>query len=105
MRKRAPVVWTRPALDSLLDIVRQIQVDEPVAAHRFASTLKASVARLKHFPESGRIVPEFQDSGVREIVVGEYRVVYRVSKAPVSVQILTIRHGVRLMESSPESGS
>jgi len=103
MARRAGVVWARPALDSLLDIVRHIQADNPSAARRFAAAIKTKTARLQKFPESGRTVPEFPASGLRELIVGDYRVIYRVLKAPASVQILSVRHGARLLEFSPES--
>lgn len=103
MAKRASVVWTRPALDSLLDIVRHIQTDNPAAARQFGATIKTKVARLEKFPESGRTVPEFPASGLRELIVGDYRVIYRTLKAPASVQILAVRHGARLLESPPAS--
>lgn len=103
MARRVSVVWTRPALDHLLDIVRHIQADKPAAAQSFALSLKSKVARLENFPESGRLVPEFPSSGLRELVIGDYRVIYRLLAAPFTVQILTIRHGARLLESPPES--
>lgn len=97
MPKRASVVWTRPALDSLLDIARHIRMDKPSAARRFAETVKAKVTRLQDFPDSGRLVPEFPNSGLRELIVGDYRVIYRVLTAPARVQILTVRHGSWLL--------
>jgi len=103
MPKRTPVVWTRPALDSLLDITRHIQADKPSAARTFASSIKTKVARLEEFPESGRLVPEFPSSGLRELLVGDYRIIYRTLKAPPSLQILAVRHGARLLETQPGS--
>jgi plasmid stabilization system protein ParE len=102
MPRRAPVAWTRPALDSLLDIVRHIQTDNLPAARRFASQIKAKVARLEQFPESGRPVPEFPSSGLRELIIGDYRVIYRAVKGPASVQVLAVRHGARLLGAPPE---
>ena len=99
MRKRAPLVWTRPALDSLLDIVRHIQRDNALAAQRFAATIKAKVTRLERFPESGRVVPEFPSRGLREVLVDDYRIIYRVVTPRTRVEILAVRHGARLLES------
>ena len=98
MPKRASVVWTRPALDSLLDIVRRIQLDKPSAARRFATTVKDKVSSLQRVPGAGRLVPEFPGSGLRELLIGNYRVIYRVLTAPAKVQILTVRHGARLLD-------
>lgn len=97
MPKRASVVWTRPALDSLLDIVRHIRIDKPSAARRFAARVKAKVTSLQDFPGTGRVVPEFPGSGLRELIIGDYRVIYRILTAPARIQILTVRHGSRLL--------
>jgi plasmid stabilization system protein ParE len=76
MGKPISVLWTRPALDSLLDIVRYIQFDNPPAAQRLAAQIKTKVSLLEHFPSFGRVVPEFPRSGLREILVGNYRIMY-----------------------------
>ena len=102
MPKRASIVWTRPALDSLFSITRYIQSDKPAAARHFADAIKAKVARLEKFPESGRTVPEFPASGLREVLVGDYRVIYRVLATSPSVQIVAVRHGAQLLETSPD---
>jgi addiction module RelE/StbE family toxin len=99
--KRVPIAWTRPALDSLLEIVRHIQSDNPSAARRFASSVNSKVARLQRFPESGRMVPEFPSSGLRELIIGDYRIIYRVVTSPTAVQVLAVRHGARLLETPP----
>ncbi len=98
MASRVAIVWTRPALASLLEITRYIQIDNPPAARRFASAIKSKVGRLEKFPESGRTVPEFPTSGLREIIVSDYRVIYRYLKATSRVQILAVSHGARTLE-------
>ena len=102
MPKRASLVWTRPALDSLLDVVRYIKRDNPPAAQRFAATIKTKVTRLELFPESGRVVPELPSGGLREVLVDDYRVIYRVVKPRIRVEILAVRHGARRLESLPQ---
>ena len=37
------------------------------------------------FPHSGRVVPERNESAIREIVVGRFRVIYRVREATIEV--------------------
>jgi len=98
---RASLVWTRPALDSLLDITRFIQADKPSAARRFAASIKGKVGRLQAFPQSGRVVPEFPSGGLREVIVADYRVIYRFMKSRNTVQILAVRHGARLLDVIP----
>jgi plasmid stabilization system protein ParE len=55
-----------------------------------------AVERLKTFPESGRVVPELSDPLYRELIMGSYRIVYRLRPGE-SVEILTVFHGARLL--------
>lgn len=102
MAKPATVLWTLPALNSLLDIVRYIQVDSPSAAQRLAEEIRTKISRLERFPASGRVVPEFPSSGLREILVRDYGIIYRIVKNRSRVEILTVRHAARLLEGIPE---
>ena len=55
--------------------------------------------RLTDFPRSGRVVPEFERSDIRELIVQSYRIVYRVRGE--DVEILTVHHGARLLRERP----
>jgi len=101
MARPFTVVWTRPALDSLLEIVQHRQADNPAAARRFAEQIKKKVARLERFPASARSLPEFPTSGLREVIAGDYRVIYRIVAPRRTVEVLTVRHGARLLEREP----
>jgi toxin ParE1/3/4 len=102
--RRASLVWTRPALDGLLEITHYIMADNPSAARAFADKIKAKVGRLRTFPESGRVVPEFPASDLREVLIGDYRVIYRFLKTKQTVQVLAVYHGARLLdETAPEN--
>ena len=52
--------------------------------------------RLALHPESGRVVPEFRMRSLREILLGNYRIINRFIDD--QVQVLTVYHGARLME-------
>ncbi len=79
--------WSSPALQQLLEIVRCINLDSPVAARRVRNEIKAKVSRLEDFPLSGLVVPELPESGYREITVGKYRVIYRVKPNVAEIEI------------------
>lgn len=91
------LTWTGPALADLLEVTQRIQVDNPEAARRFGKQVKEKVSRLAPFPYSARMVPEFPTSGLREVLVGDSRVIYRVVPAKRKVEILTVCHGARLL--------
>jgi plasmid stabilization system protein ParE len=62
----------------------------PAAARRWVDDLFAAIATLASLPERGRRVPEFPRPDVRELLLGSYRVVYRIEARRVAV--LTVRH-------------
>jgi len=45
----------------------------------------SAVERLIQFPQSGRVVPEREEPQIREIIVGRFRVVYRLRDALLEV--------------------
>jgi addiction module RelE/StbE family toxin len=88
------VLWTEQAESDLAAIHAFISQDSTHYASVTVRQLIAAVDRLAAFPESGRVVPEFNDPQVREIVRRAYRIVYRVV-ADDLVHVLTIHHGSR----------
>ncbi len=89
----AAVKWTPQALDDLEAICLFIARDAPPIASVFAERAFDAVDRLADFPESGRIVPEVSDPSFREIILGNYRIIYRLQ--PGEAQILTVHHAAR----------
>ena len=55
-----------------------------------------AVERLKLFSESGRIVPELNRKEIREVILGNYRIIYRIKEE--IAEILTVYHSARLLE-------
>jgi len=92
----AEIRWTLQAADDLEAIAEFISVDSPQYAQLFAIDVLTAIERLALFPRSGRIVPELGNAAIREIVLGNYRIVYRLRKD--AVEILTIYHGARLLD-------
>ncbi len=94
----ARINWSDQALDDLDAICDFIARDAPRYAQVFANRVFESVERLELFPKSGRIVPELQLETIREIIFGNYRIVYRLKQK--EVEILTVFHAVRLFDFS-----
>jgi len=90
--------WTPQAADDLEAITNFIAADSPHYASLFAIDILASVERLQVFPRSGRIVPKLHAPNIREIILGNYRIVYRIRGD--TVEILTVWHGARLLDPS-----
>lgn len=69
--------------------------DNPVAARDFALSILSAVEQLCIFPNSGRMVPEFKDPGIREIIRKPCRIVYRVHESRASIEIVHVWYAAR----------
>jgi toxin ParE1/3/4 len=89
------VVLSPSARADLRDIVRYISFDAPDRALQFGLFLISRTRLLAQSPELGRVVPEFQDAFIREIVVRLYRVVYRLDDSRHLVEVIRFWHAAR----------
>ena len=85
------VFWTEQARADLAAINAFIRQDSPHYASVVVIRVIAATERLTQFPKSGRAVPEFEDSFIREVVHRPYRIVYRLVGAD-DVHVLTVHH-------------
>jgi plasmid stabilization system protein ParE len=94
----AQVRWTPQAADDLEAICLFIARDSPEMAATFADRVLRATDRLASFPRLGRAVPESGIENIREVIVGSYRVIYRIRQD--EVHLLTVHHGARLLNAS-----
>ena len=87
--------WTRQAREDLRAIRAHIARDAPATATAYVRKLRASVERLRQFPFSGEVVPEMGREDLREVLQGNYRLIYRVSE--MRLDILAVYHGSRIL--------
>jgi plasmid stabilization system protein ParE len=89
------VVLSKSAQNDLRDIVRYISLDNPDAALRFGRFLISRARLLIRSPELGRMIPEFEDPLIREIIVRSYRIVYRLNHSERIVEVIRFWHSAR----------
>jgi len=75
----ASIIWAPSALDDLDDLLRYIAADAPVTARPFAQKVVARVEQLVDHPDSGGWLPEDEARTYRELLQGNYRIIYRVA--------------------------
>lgn len=85
--------WSQEALDDLAAIHAYISSDSQVYANRMLERLLAVGERVAEHPDSGRSVPEFNLPWLRELIVGNYRLIYKVGSD--QVYIAAVIHGRR----------
>jgi toxin ParE1/3/4 len=91
------LVWSRRATCDLEQIGIFISLDAPERARVFIQSLIERGKQAAQFPNAGRVVPEFQDENVRELIEGNYRIVYEIFSNK-TVVILTVFEGHRLIK-------
>lgn len=88
--------WTRQAREDLRAVRTHIARDAPATAAAYVRRLRVAVGRLREYPYSGQVVAEIGREDVREIVQGNYRLIYRVGEDKVDV--LAVFHGARILD-------
>ena len=89
------LTWSPLAIERVSEIAEYIAQDKPTAAEKWVDKIFNLVERLSEFPESGRVVPEMNNKMFREIISGNYHVIYKHEKA--EILILTVRHGKQIL--------
>jgi addiction module RelE/StbE family toxin len=87
------VLWTAPAVSDLDSIREYIARDSEVYADSVLSEIFDAVDQLTAYAESGRVVPELNEKQTRELIVGNYRVMYDIRVD--TIRILTVLHGAQ----------
>jgi toxin ParE1/3/4 len=88
------ILFTPTGRRQFLEAIAYLHRDNPSAAANFRRKAEEKLSRLKQFPDSGRILPEFLDLPFREVIVKPYRFFYRVKDK--TVWIVAVWHGAQL---------
>lgn len=94
----AKIVWTELSVFDLKEIFDYISKDSKRYAENQIKRIKAKTDILKSRPEAGRIVPELEIIEIRELIEGNYRIIFRILSADL-IEILTIHHSARDFDS------
>lgn len=95
--ERCRIEFAHSARDDLRDITAWYTTQQaPEVGTRLVAEIIARVAQLTIFPDSGRIVPEFETPWLREVQRPPFRIVYRRDEALVTV--VRVWRSERLMD-------
>ena len=90
------IVWTELSLLNLKVIFDYIAAN----SHRYATIttnkIYQKVQVIADNPFTGKVVDEFNEKSIRELIEGKYRIIYRI-KTNSQVDILRIYHSARLL--------
>ncbi len=93
--------WSDRARNDLREIARYISRSNPENARAFVLRLQIRARIAAKTPRSGRRVPEFDAEDLREVLEGNYRIIYRLSGR--RVEVVTVIEGRRLLRPTPEN--
>ncbi len=89
------IIWSPLSIDKTSEIADYISLDNPSAAKMWVETIFNKIDILESSPKAGGIAPEIESEEIRELIYGNYRIIYRIKKS--SVSILTVRHGKQIL--------
>jgi len=90
------VDWSDSAKEDLKEIHSFIAEDSIVYANNFSEKLINRTVQLEKFSESGRVVPDLERSDIRELIEGNYRIIYQVTITGIIV--LRVIHSARILK-------
>jgi len=93
----AEIRWTDQSLADIENIAEFIAKDSERYASIQVERFFDETIILEQFPYAGRIVPEIKNRYVREIILGNYRIIYRITSKDI-IDILTVHHSSRLIK-------
>lgn len=93
----AKVIWSNLALDDLQAIHEYVSQDSPLYAERLIDRMIERVDILEKHTRIGRKVPEFNNDSIRELIEGNYRIIYRIETED-NIGIVRVHHSARLLK-------
>jgi toxin ParE1/3/4 len=88
------IVWLKSAKDDLKSIYDFISLDSKRYAKLQVQKIYTCTFLLKTNPLIGKKVSEMNEPSIKEIIVGNYRIIYRIISMQ-TIHILMIHHGAR----------
>jgi toxin ParE1/3/4 len=89
------IIIAPSAQTDLADIVRYVARHDSDAAARLGYELITRTENMANFPEIGRMVPEFRQPNLREVIYRSYRIIYRLRHDKQRIDIVRFWHGAR----------
>lgn len=86
--------WTVQAKNDLKDILEYISKDSKRYAKLQVNRIRQRTQVLKSQIYSGKVVAEIDKRNIREVVEGNYRIIYKVV-TETRLDILTVHHAAR----------
>lgn len=87
------VDWSDYAAEQLDELVGHLDSLSQGAGKSLADRVTRRLQQIEYFPDSGRMVPEFELASFRELIESDYRVIYE--RFPDRLEVVAVVHGAR----------
>jgi plasmid stabilization system protein ParE len=91
------VIWTARATEEIGHIAEYLEQYSSYYASIIVKKLYGKVGILRQFPKIGRMIPELQEERYRELIEGNYRIMYEMLDDEV-ILIQRVLHSSRYFE-------
>ena len=92
----AKVVWTDTALRDFQNLLEYIESSAPMAARRLGQKMVEKIDLLEQHPLMGTLIPEDEGGHYRQVLQGNYRIIYRFDGE--AVYLIAFYHAARLLD-------
>lgn len=92
------ILWSPKSLRDLDGIEGYIAQHNPTAGRRLVQKIIGRTDRLVLFPNSGSFVEEDELRRYRQVLQGNYRVIYRYDSTTDVATVITVIHAARLLD-------
>ena len=87
------IIWSDWAVKDVQIIYQYISADSKYYASKWLDKINDRIVALSFHPYIGRVVPERENRNIREVIEGNYRIMYRI--ATNHILIYRIIHSAR----------
>ena len=82
------IVWSHAAAKQLRAIEAYLAQSSEPYAKRIVDRITNRTKQIAKFPRSGRIVPDFTEDSIREVIEPPYRVIYEIREKEIVISAI-----------------
>jgi toxin ParE1/3/4 len=91
------VIWTQNATEEIVNIAEYLEQYSKYYAETIVKKLYSKVNVLRQHPKIGRVIPEMQNEIYRELIEGNYRIMYEILDEEI-ILIQRVIHSSRFFD-------
>ncbi|MBN2590490.1 MAG: type II toxin-antitoxin system RelE/ParE family toxin [Sedimentisphaerales bacterium] len=89
------LTWSPSACLDLKELASYISESSPEASVKFIKKVFDTVEYIPDFPKSRPVVPEFENSNIREEIRKPCRIIFRIKPKKRTIEIVRIWHSAK----------